>query len=155
MSKPFLFCPTVLGMIAALAWPTAPLAESPLRPDDPKAVELGARIYAEACASCHGAELEGEPDWRSPRADGSRPAPPHDATGHTWHHDGATLVALTKGGAAAVLGPDADVTWGMPLFDEVLTDEEIIAALSYIKSTWPEDIRAVHDEIEGRAGARP
>ena len=134
MSKPFLFCPTVLGMIAALAWPTAPLAESPLRPDDPKAVELGARIYAEACASCHGAELEGEPDWRSPRADGSRPAPPHDATG---------------------LGPDADVAWGMPLFDEVLTDEEIIAALSYIKSTWPEDIRAVHDEIEGRAGARP
>ena len=24
----------------------------------------GAAVYAEACASCHGANLEGQPDWR-------------------------------------------------------------------------------------------
>ena len=35
----------------------------------------------------------------------------------------------------------------MPIFDGVLTDEEIIAALSYIKAQWPEDLRRRHDEL--------
>jgi mono/diheme cytochrome c family protein len=25
---------------------------------------VGARVYAENCASCHGANLEGQPNWR-------------------------------------------------------------------------------------------
>ena len=43
----------------------------------------GAQLYAENCASCHGANLEGQADWRSPGPDGRLPAPPHDETGHT------------------------------------------------------------------------
>ncbi|MBL4645745.1 MAG: c-type cytochrome, partial [Rhizobiales bacterium] len=49
-------------------------------------VKKGAVIYAEYCASCHGADLEGQPNWQSPDADGKMPAPPHDQRGHTWHH---------------------------------------------------------------------
>lgn len=36
----------------------------------------GEALYAEACAACHGAQLEGQPDWRTRGPDGRLPAPP-------------------------------------------------------------------------------
>ncbi|WP_343070014.1 cytochrome c [Jannaschia sp. Os4] len=120
-----------------------------LVPDDAEVVALGAQVYAAECAACHGAALEGQPDWRSPGPDGLLPAPPHDASGHTWHHDDATLFALTKHGLAGLMD-DAPPS-GMPAYDGVLTDAEIVAVLSYIKSTWPADVRARHDAINERA----
>ena len=121
-----------------------------LRPDDPATTARGAAIYAAECAACHGAALEGQPDWRTPGPDGLRPAPPHDATGHTWHHDDATLFALTKHGLAGLMA-DAPPS-AMPAFDGVLTDAEIVAVLSYIKSTWPAPVRARHDAVNEGAG---
>lgn len=118
-----------------------------LRPDHTETVALGADVYAAQCASCHGVNLEGQPDWRSPGEDGRLPAPPHDASGHTWHHDGDTLFRLTKFGTGALIG-DPDYESNMPVYEGVLTDDEIIAVLSYIKSTWPDEVRARHDEIE-------
>ena len=120
-----------------------------LAPDDAAVVAQGAEIYAAHCAACHGAALEGQPDWRSPGPDGLLPAPPHDATGHTWHHDDATLFALTKHGLAGLMD-DAPPS-GMPAYGGVLTDAEIVAVLSHIKSTWPADVRARHDAINERA----
>ncbi|UWQ22086.1 cytochrome c [Jannaschia sp. W003] len=151
--RPALIAVAALGAAAAaLALAVLPGAAEPvrLRPDDPAEVALGARIYAESCAACHGARLEGQPRWREPGPDGLRPAPPHDATGHTWHHDGATLFALTRDGLEALLGDAAPET-GMPAFAGLLTDAEIRAALSYIKSTWPPEIRARHDAIDAAA----
>lgn len=116
---------------------------------DADVVALGATVYQENCASCHGANLEGQPNWRSPGPDGRLPAPPHDASGHTWHHDGDTLFRLTKYGTGALIG-DPDYASNMPIYDGVLSDDEIVAVLSYIKSTWPEEIRAAHDEMENR-----
>ena len=124
-----------------------------LRPDDAALVAMGAKVYARTCAACHGANLEGQPDWRSAGEDGRLPAPPHDETGHTWHHDDATLFKLTKEGLASILGPDADYESDMPAYAGVLTDEEIVAALSYIKSRWPQEVRARHDSINERAGS--
>ena len=54
-------------------------------------LDRGQALYADSCAACHGANLEGQPDWRVPGADGILPAPPHDETGHTWHHDNQLL----------------------------------------------------------------
>ena len=104
----------------------------------------GEALYGEYCAACHGADLEGQPDWRSPGADGILPAPPHDATGHTWHHDDATLFAYTRLGGAAALAAQGIEGFdsGMPGFGEVLTDAQIRDVLEYIKSTWPERERA-------------
>lgn len=116
---------------------------------DPDVVAIGATVYRENCASCHGADLEGQPDWRSAGEDGLLPAPPHDASGHTWHHDGETLFQLTKYGVGALIN-DPDHVSNMPIYDGVLTDDEIVAVLSYIKSTWPDDIRASHDDMENR-----
>ena len=67
-------------------------------------VEQGRQVYADQCASCHGADLEGQPDWRSPLPSGRLPAPPHDPSGHTWHHSDNVLFRIVKVGTAAVVG---------------------------------------------------
>ncbi len=45
---------------------------------------------------------------------------------------------------------DPDYASDMPVYEDVLTDDEIVAALSFIKSTWPQEIRARHDDLEAR-----
>lgn len=98
----------------------------------------GRRIYAEQCASCHGANLEGQPDWTQRKPDGRLPAPPHDESGHTWHHADDQLFTITKFGLAAISpGYESD----MPAFENVLTDAQIVQVLDYIKSTWPDQAR--------------
>lgn len=105
-------------------------------------IALGRDIYVQQCARCHGANLEGEANWKEQNEDRSFRPPPHDATGHTWHHSDTMLTeAIEQGGArlpATIGGPST-----MPAFGEVLTDEEIAAVLSYIKSSCPDDVRAV------------
>jgi mono/diheme cytochrome c family protein len=92
------------------------------------------------CAACHGANLEGQPNWRTALPDGSFPAPPHDITGHTWHHGDKYLFDVTKLGGQAVTA--SEYKNGMPAFGTRLSDPEIQAVLAYIKSTWPPDIQA-------------
>ena len=104
---------------------------------------MGERLYQENCASCHGANLEGQPDWRSRLPNGRLPAPPHDASGHTWHHTDRILIDVVKRGTAAIVGNGYESD--MPGFGEVLTDEEIMAIIAYIKSTWPSRIRATQE----------
>lgn len=96
----------VLGVAAMLAaavtWmlmgPSEPWQRDPLRDDTLE----GKAIYAASCAGCHGGQGEGQPGWKSQRDDGTYPAPPHDATGHTWHHaDGLLFNIVEKGGAYA------------------------------------------------------
>ena len=111
---------------------------------NPRLVALGKAVYGQYCAACHGANLEGQPDWKDHLPNGRLPAPPHDATGHTWHHPDKQIFDLTKNGAAGVLpGYESD----MPAFKAVLSDSEIWAVLAYIKSTWPPDIRARQERI--------
>ncbi len=127
---------------ATLAGVLALSACSPSKPEirsadasNPALVNTGKALYDRLCASCHGAKLEGQPEWQSRKSDGKLPAPPHDASGHTWHHDDATLFDITRNGLAKYGGPDYRTD--MPKFEGVLKDEEIWAVLAYIKSTWP------------------
>ncbi|WP_421703862.1 c-type cytochrome [Aliiroseovarius sp.] len=115
---------------------------------DAETLALGAALYAETCASCHGTELEGQPNWRQPGPDGILSAPPHDATGHTWHHGDDLLFAYTKYGGAETLAARGvnGFASGIPGFGDQLTDGQISAVLSFIKSTWPEDIRSQQAE---------
>ena len=106
-------------------------------------IVAGARLYQQQCASCHGANLEGQPNWRSPNIVGVLPAPPHDASGHTWHHDNALLFEYTMLGGSRALAIRGVIGFnsGMPAFNDILTDEEIWEILSYIRSTWPERVQ--------------
>ena len=108
----------------------------------------GAAQYAEHCASCHGEKLEGAPNWRRLGEGGLYPAPPHDVSGHTWHHGDGLLFDYTKLGGEAALAVRgvAEFESGMPGFGHVLSDDEIFDVLAFIKSSWPEDIRR-HQEL--------
>ncbi|WP_029076953.1 c-type cytochrome [Kaistia adipata] len=120
-----------VGLYSANAQRTAMRAGADLE----QRIALGKTVYDASCASCHGAKLEGQPDWRNRRPDGRLPAPPHDASGHTWHHADAQLLAIIRLGTAAVVGDGYESD--MPGFADVLTDAESAAVLDYIKSTWP------------------
>ena len=117
-----------------------------LCPDDPQVLRVGARIYAQQCAACHGAKGEGQPDWRDRGPDGLLPAPPHDASGHTWHHPDEQLFAITQQGLAQLIN-QPDYRTAMPIYGGVLSDDEIVAVLSWIKAQWPPEVRQRHDEI--------
>ncbi len=106
-------------------------------------IPTGARLYQENCASCHGANLEGQPEWRSRLPNGRLPAPPHDPSGHTWHHSDRILTDIVKRGTAAIVGNGYESD--MPGFEEVLKDEEIVEILAFIKNTWPDRIRELQE----------
>ncbi len=108
-------------------------------------IALGRGLYDENCASCHGANLQGQPDWKIPLENGRYPAPPHDATGHTWHHADALLEQIIRDGSAAVVGNGYESD--MPGFGDILSDDQIAAVLAYIKSTWPERERAIQTRV--------
>lgn len=149
MAKPiWLVVPVAAVGVAAAVWYIGSNREAAATTDprDGRAVALGKQVYARECASCHGVNLEGQPDWRVRLANGRMPAPPHDVSGHTWHHSDRVLFDITKRGPAAY--PAGYVT-DMPAYAERLSDREIAAVIAYIKSTWPADIlsrqqRATH-----------
>lgn len=133
-------------LFAAAAWATTERELIPYR--DADAIAQGEVLYADHCAACHGADLEGEPNWRERDENGLLPAPPHDETGHTWHHPDAQLFDLTKYGVSEVLarrGLDYDSS--MMGFGDVLSDAEILAVLAFIKASWPRQVIEMHNEI--------
>ncbi len=118
--------------------------------EDAGAVTAGASLYAQHCAACHGAELAGDENWQETDEDGLLRAPPHDETGHTWHHPDRLLFEITKFGTEAVVG--GGYKSNMQGFGDILTDAQILSVLAYIKSTWPERVIQVHDRINAEAG---
>ncbi|MDP2740217.1 MAG: cytochrome c [Pseudorhodobacter sp.] len=142
-----------LGLAAWLALPQASSNAQGLaflgQPVTTEQTALGQQVYAANCAACHGAKLEGQPDWKRRLEDGRMPAPPHDASGHTWHHADRQLFTIAKLGIGAVVpGYESD----MPVFAGVLTDDEIAAALAWIKSTWPARQRNFQAEVTANDG---
>lgn len=116
---------------------------------DRPVVARGKVVYDQACAVCHGLKLEGQPNWRERLPSGRLPAPPHDESGHTWHHSDAHLFKVTKYGVAASAPPGYQTD--MPGFEDQLSDDDIIASLAYIKSSWPAQTQKRHNSINGAA----
>lgn len=121
-----------------------------LRSTDRLVIQEGKRVYAEECAACHGESLEGQENWKTPDDSGLLPAPPHDDTGHTWHHADDLLFEITKFGLNTILNDDSYET-SMPMYEETLSDEDIIAVLSYIKSTWSDQNNDWHNRVNETA----
>ena len=147
---------TIVGTVASLGlvyYVASPVEQATasvtLKPNEPAVVALGEQVYAQNCAACHGAKLEGQANWRQRGLNGYMPAPPHDETGHTWHHPDSYLFTMTKYGIEKMIGKPYPNN--MPAYEDDLTDEEIIAALSFIKSTWPKRIQRRHDQMNARA----
>ena len=109
-------------------------------PNNSPQVAPGKSVHERTCASCHGTKLEGQPNWREKLPTGRLPAPPHDASGHTWHHPDAVLFGITKHGLVPGRYAPPGYQSDMSAFAGALSDEEIWAVLAYIKSSWPKEI---------------
>lgn len=145
--------PWMIGVLVVLSGAALALAVSDgllfSRPDadpnDLKQVTLGAKVYQESCASCHGVKLEGQPNWQQRLPTGRLPAPPHDETGHTWHHADKQLFEIIKEGIKPFAPPEYESD--MAAFKNTLSDREIWAVLAFIKSTWPPQTRERQAEV--------
>ena len=128
----------VVGIVAVVGNQVTKPDRSALQadPGNVQQVATGKVVYDENCASCHGLSLEGERNWRRPKPDDGLRAPPHDETGHTWHHPDDLLFQITKEG-----GRPYNPRSGMPGFKSILSDDEIWSVLAYIKSRWPAQIQ--------------
>lgn len=135
-----------LASLAVYAATRAPVADR-VDADNLALVQWGRAVYANHCASCHGAKLEGQPDWRRPGPDGRMPAPPHDDSGHTWHHADNYLIQVVQRGIVAGVDRPPDYQGNMPAFGALLSRDETVAVLSFIKSHWSFDYRAWQERV--------
>jgi mono/diheme cytochrome c family protein len=106
---------------------------------------LGEQLYVTNCAACHGLALEGQPNWQQQNPDGTLKAPPHDETGHTWHHGDGYLLDRIRYGVRD-LDPQMQAASNMPGYKDVLTEAEMVAVLDYIKSEWPTNIQQTQSQ---------
>lgn len=136
------------GLLYLLVW-TGP--SDPFRTSDPAIIRMasGRTLYNAHCLACHGDRLQGQPDWQSRLASGRLPAPPHDASGHSWHHADDVLIGITKHGLKPYAGEDYESD--MPAFAEVLRDDEIETLWYFIKSTWSERERRYQEQMTRQA----
>lgn len=145
----------ILGVIGAIAVGGAAIFYGTTRqssptfidPADQTLVMRGKAIYATNCAACHGASLQGQPNWRQRLSNGRLPAPPHDKTGHTWHHPDAILIDIVKNGLVPGRTAPSGYVSDMPAFGGSLSDEEVVAVLAYIKSAWPPKVLQAQKEV--------
>ena len=109
----------------------------PITRDSTLMIARGKIIYENNCVSCHQVNLIGAENWKNLDEDGHRKAPPLNGTGHTWHHDDATLHNIIKYGLAKLVKNYEGKMLG---FEDNLKDKDIDSVLSYIKSFWPDDV---------------
>ena len=95
----------------------------------------GSDLYAANCQVCHG---------DSNGAGGRGGAPIHNDRGHTWHHPDAQLRGWVLNGK---LGSGSA---GMPALGDKLTEPEVDAILTFIKSWWTTEQRDSQADISER-----
>lgn len=133
----------VLGAAGLVLWFALPHASASAmhlaNADDLAAVVRGKQLYKGYCASCHGHYLRGQPLWQLKDAYAGRRAPAHDETGHTWQHPDEDLFHMTKYGRFVATPPEYHSY--MPAFGDMLSDQDILAVIAFIKARWPLGLR--------------
>ena len=109
----------------------------PITRDSELMIARGKTIYQNNCISCHQVNLVGVENWKDLDEDGHRKSPPLNGTGHTWHHDDATLHNIIKYGLVKLVKNYQGKMLG---YEDKLKDKDIDSVLAYIKSFWPDDM---------------
>ena len=109
----------------------------PITRDSELMIARGKIIYQNNCISCHQVNLVGVENWKDLDEDGHRKSPPLNGTGHTWHHDDATLHNIIKYGLVKLVKNYQGKMLG---FEDKLKDKDIDSVLAYIKSFWSDDM---------------
>lgn len=128
-----------------LPWMSDEAAPDRLPALDAQAVAQGRAIYQANCASCHGPKGEGAPNWKTRNPDDTLPPPPHDVSGHTWHHADGLLYRIVRDGGTIYESPGFKSA--MPAWGGRLTDTDIRAVITYVKSLWGPRERKIQAEV--------
>jgi len=96
-------------------------------------IELGKKVYAENCVSCHRENAQGTFSWKTTNPDGSYPPPPLNGSAHAWHHPLVILKKVIDEGGVPLGGK-------MPGFRDKLNEKEKLAVISYFQSFWNDEI---------------
>lgn len=93
-------------------------------------LDLGAQVFADNCADCHGIRAQGlYGDWKQRLPDGSLSPPPLNGNAHAWHHSLSVLLGVINTGGAPFGG-------NMPSFEASLNEQEKLAAIAYFQDFW-------------------
>ena len=105
-------------------------AQPARRPDfehvDEGLMRLGAKVYEQHCADCHGAQGQGAPGAYLPLA-GNRAVLAGSAVN--------TIQAILSGGFSPATAGNPQ-PYGMPPFRTILSDTEVAAVASFIRQSW-------------------
>lgn len=104
-------------------------------------MKMGAAIYGDACAACHAPKATGIPGL-FPTLAGS---PAVQST------DPSSLLRVVLRGARSAATDAAPTAPAMPSFEWLLTDDEVAAVLTYIRSAWGNSAPAVTAEEVAKA----
>jgi len=86
----------------------------------------GAHTYATRCASCHGADGKGQPEWMPPLAGATS----------ALAKESASAINITLNGSQRIVAAGVPDAYRMPAFREQLSDAQIAEVLTYMRSTW-------------------
>jgi len=116
---------------------------------DAQRVSRGAEVFRQNCATCHGANAEGAPNWQKPGPDGKYPAPPLNGTAHAWHHPLVSLKDTIRNGTARLGG-------SMPPWRDKLSEQDVESVIAWFQSQWPDELYAAWARMdeESRRKAR-
>lgn len=141
---------SMIALVLTLAACAASVASvrTPLVPAGTGQTARGEQLYVANCQACHGGATGGSM---------MDIPPPHNANGHTWHHPDCQLVQTVLNGSGnmgnmmrRMMGaPEGSPR--MPAFKGVLTEEDTLAILQYIKTWWTDDQRQFQAEATRRA----
>ncbi len=108
---------------------------------------LGEQLYIQNCASCHGVNGEGQfPNAPlQPDATGRLGAPPHNETGHTWHHGDGLLIRYVLEGGVSLMDPAN--FYPMPAFGDQLSETDVMSIIAYIKTMWTDEQRTRQQKV--------
>jgi len=113
------------------ALPQQAATASSRKPPDPARQEAGAKLYDKHCSDCHGANGEG-----ARTAGGSTIAPPLAGNRLVNMEPPVNLIRVIVHGGFAPATRGNPRPFGMPPFGLALSDEEIAALASHLRSSW-------------------
>jgi len=99
---------------------------------DTEILKTGKTLFRVNCASCHGTNAEGAPDWQKRTADGKYPPPPLNGSAHAWHHPRTALAQTIQQGTIKLGG-------SMPPWQDKLDVRQIDAIITWLTSLWPDE----------------
>lgn len=116
------------------------------RTRDGAQIARGGNIFQQNCASCHGLNAEGAPNWHKPGADGKNPPPALNGTAHAWHHPMKALKHTISKGTLAIGG-------NMPASGDRLSEQDIEDVIAWFQAKWPDEIWQTWAKNDARSRA--